>query len=430
MFGGKKLSRPLRYPVILSKMRPNLFMTIAAALLLLASCSSSDDENSRIDSEIYFAIAKEYIAAGEPEKALREIRSAIETDPENYDAYFMKCETEAKMGRFDEAFKTVEKLGKQLPPDKAYLEEHWLGVVHYHRNELEKAAELFEASSRKKPDFVINYVMLGQIYTKSQKHDRAIKNYLEWTKLEPESDRAWGQLGIGYVGAGDFKRAKEALDKSLSMNPDSAETYNYLGRWAVEQKLSDTAESYFVKSLGLDGSNSFTNLNYGQFLMLKARHEEAYPYLKKAYDLNPEVVFTLFWLGKYHRMAKEYSEAYGYYNKAIELNPAFWPARMGIADMCIETGKDLQKAVKIMKDGIAGSSGSRRGYFFYLARLELAQNNPASALDYSDQTLALLDKSAVNELADLRKLRGRIYEKLGQPKKAKAEYAKAPPLAP
>lgn len=396
-------------------MKLNLFTAIAAAFLILASCSSHKEKNSGIDSEIYFAIAKEYIAAGEPEKALKEIRNAIESDPENYDAYFMKCETEAKMGRFDEAFKTVENLGNRLPPGKAYLKEHWLGVVYYYKNELEKAAELFETSSRKKPDFVINYVMLGQVYTKSQMSDKAIRNYLEWTKLEPESDRAWGQLGIEYVGVGDFKRAKEALDKALLIDRDSAETYNYLGTWAVEQKRWDEAESYFVKSLELDDSNSFTNLNYGQFLMLKNRVDQAYPYLKKAYDLNPEVVFTLFWLGKYHRLAKEHSKAYSYYSRAIELNPAFWPARMGIADMHLETGKDLQKAVTVMEGGIARDPENRKGYLFYLARIKLAQNNPASALEYSEQTMALLGKSNVKELAELRALRGRIYEKLGKP---------------
>lgn len=405
-------------------MKSNPFTTIAAAFLILASCSSAKDENSRIDSEIYFAIAKEYVAADEPEKALREIRSAIKADPENYDAYFMKCEMEARTGRFDEAYKTVENLGKRLPPDKAYLKDHWMGVVYYYQNELEKAAELFETSSRKKPGFVINYVMLGQIYTKSQRPEKAIRNYLEWTELEPESDRAWGQLGIEYVGIGDFKKAKEALEKALSINPDSAEAYNYLGTWAMEQKRWKEAESHFLKSLKLNNSNSYANLNYGQLLMLKNRFGEAYPYLKKSYDLNPDVVFTLFWLGKYHRLEKEREKAYGYYSRAIELNPAFGPARMDIADMRLETGKDLQKTAKIMEEGIIKDPANRKGYLFYLARIELAQNNPASALEYSEQTLALLDKSAVSELADLRALRGRIYEKLGQPEKAKAEYAK------
>ncbi|GMT42879.1 MAG: hypothetical protein IEMM0002_1290 [bacterium] len=406
-------------------MKHNVLPTVITAFFILASCSSKSDRSS-IDSEIYFSIAREYVSAGEPEKALMEIDKAINADPKNLAVYFLKCETQAGIGRFDEAFKTIENLDKRLPAEKKYLKDHWLGVVYFHKNDLAKAAEHFITSSLKSPDFAGNYQSLGQVYTLLREPEKSIENYVRWTALEPESDHAWGQLGIAYVSAKMFDKAKEALDKALAINKTSAEAYNYLGTWAMEQNRWSEAETYFKKSIKLNSSNPFANLNYGQYLMLKNRSGEAYPYLKKAYDLKPDVVYTLFWLGKYRQLKKEYKEAYRLFERAVELDPSFWAARRVIADVSLESGEDVQKTVKIMQDGIANDPHNQKAYLFYIARLKLEQNDPEAALDYANKTLTLLDKSAVREIADVHNLKGRIYEKLGQPDKAGLKREKVP----
>jgi len=377
---------------------------LAVVLPLLVSCSSQQ-EKSMSDSEIYFSIAREYIAAGQPDKGLDELENAIKAFPDNFDAYFLKMETLALSGRFDEAFKTLDKVSMLLPPEMAYLKDHWRGVLHNHQNNLTEAAKFMEKSAAQNPDFADNYIVLGQVYTKLGVTDKAVDNYLRWTRLDPGSENAWSQLGMAYVSAKKFKEARRALEKSLSIKPENAVVYNYLGTWAMQQDKRKEAEGFMKKSLALDDSDPFANLNYAQLLMLQKRENEAYPYLKRSYELKKDYMSTLFWLAKYYVFAREYDMAVEHYVKALDMEPSFWPARIGIGDLALDTGRYLDVAEREMRNGLEKDPGNRKGYFYYLARIELARNRSQSALEYADKALPLIDKSNKGELADINRLR-------------------------
>jgi tetratricopeptide (TPR) repeat protein len=392
-------------------------------LLLFTACTTSTRKNAA-DSDIYLAIAREYLAAGETENVLLQVENAINSYPENFSAHFLKLETLAQAGRFEEAFKAADNGAGLLPPEMAYRKEHWLGVIYYHKNDLEKAAAYMENSSKTKPDYLDNHILLGQLYSKTGKPDKAIESYRRWTELEPESDLAWSQLGMSYVWHKKFDEAKKALDKALSINPENAVVYNYLGAWAMDQDRWEEAEQQLKKSIRLNDSISYANLNYAQLLMLRDRPGEAYPYLKKTYELDPGIAATLYWFGRYYYMEKEYEKAREYYIRAIEMDPAFWAARKEIADIYLELGRDYDRALSIMENGLTQDPGNRKGYYYYLAKLTLANEDPASALDYSEKAQALLKDSDATELSELNRLRGKIFEKLGQPEKARMEYKK------
>ena len=394
---------------------------VFSGLFLLAACSSSPEKNSS-DSDIYFAIAKEYLVESNIDNGLKQIENAIDAYPLNFAAHFLKLETLAQAGRFYEAFQAAKTGGALLPPEERYQIDHWLGVIHYHNSDLEKAVAKLESSASSKPDFADNYNLLGQLYTKKGKLDKAIESYLRWTELEPESDHAWSQLGMTYATNKKFGKAKTALDKAISINSDNAAAYNYLGSWAMEQERWADTEKYLLKSLKLNDANQYANLNYAQFLMLRDRHREALPYLDKSYELDSGIVFTLFWFGKYHYKEKDYEKAYEYFSNAIKQDPAFWPARMEISNMYLELGRSYDKALSVMKNGLQTDPRNQKGYYYHLTKLTLADNKPVTALDYSEKARKLVKDSEVTERSELHLLRGKIFEKLGKPDKARSEY--------
>ena len=398
-----------------------ILLTGLTGLLFLAACSASPVKNSA-DSDIYLAIAKEYLAEGDIDNSLKQAENAINAYPQNSSAHFFKLETLALSGKYNEAFLAAEAGGKILPPEKSYQKDHWLGVIHYHQNDMEKAITMMESSAKSKSDFADNYVLLGQLYVKTGRLDKAIDRYLRWTELEPESDRAWSQLGMVYVSNKNFDEAKKALDNAVSINENNGEAFNYLGSWAMEQDRWGESEKYLLKSLELNDSNQYANLNYAQLLMLRDRHREALPFLTTSYELDPDVVFTLYWFGKYHYKEKDYEKAYDYYMKAIEQDSAFWLARMDISNMYLEMGKHLQKAMAVMENGLQKDPHNQKGYYYHLTKLTLADNKPRTALEYSDKARLLVKDSEVTEKSELHLLRGRIFDKLGKPDEARSEY--------
>jgi len=392
-----------------------------SGLLFLAACSSSPGKNSA-DSDVYFAIAKEYIAEGDIGNGLKQVENAINAYPENFSAHFLKLETLARAGKFNEAIQAAEIGGALLPPENSYQKDHWLGVIYYHKNDLEKAIAKIKSSASSKPEFVDNYILLGQLYAKSGRLAEAIESYLRWTELEPESDHAWSQLGMTYVTDKKFDEAKKALDKAISINDKNSVAYNYLGSWAMEQDRWEDTEKYLLKSLELNDSNQYANLNYAQFLMLRDRHREALPFLEKSYELDSGIVFTLYWFGRYHYKEKDYEKAYDYYMKAIDKDPAFWLARMDISNMYLETGQNYNKALAVMKNGLQNDPHNQKGYYYHLTKLTLADNKPQTALEYSEKARELVKDSEVTERSELHMLRGKIFEKLGKHNKARSEY--------
>ena len=58
-------------------------------LLALAACQASTDKNMA-DSDIYFSIAKEYIAAGETAKGLEQVDKAINANEANFQRTSLK----------------------------------------------------------------------------------------------------------------------------------------------------------------------------------------------------------------------------------------------------------------------------------------------------------------------------------------------------
>ena len=244
------------------------------------------------------------------------------------------------------------------------------------------------------------------------------------TQVRPEQQRrAQFQSGLKtYVTDKKFDEAKKALDTAISLNDKNAVAYNYLGSWAMKQDRWEDTEKYLLKSIEINDSNQYANLNYAQFLMLRDRHREALPFLEKSYELDPGVVFTLYWYGRYYYKEKNYDKAYYYYMKALDQDPAFWAARTEISDMYLELGQNYNKALSVMKSGLQNDPRNQKGYYYHLTKLTLADNKPKTALNYSEKAQKLVKDSEVTERSEIHLLRGKIFEKLGKPDKARSEY--------
>lgn len=398
------------------------------ALIPLAACQPS--EKAKADSKIHFELAREYLLAGSADKALAEADAALKADGGNTDAAFLKADVLAKAGRHDEALHMVEKASEKFGPGDAYRKEHWLGVLSFHKKELDKALEHFNRSAAANPKFTDNYTILGQTYGIMGKPQEAVAAYERWAAVEPASERAWTQLGIAYVGAHDLDKARQALDKALAINPKSGLAYNYLGALAEERRQPKEAEEFFRKSIEFGPQNQFAHLNLAQLLIMGGRHKEALVPLNKTLEIQPDNQFALFYMGRYHQLERDFGKAADFYEKAVAKDPGLWAARTGVAEAALAAGGMYGRAEQILNDGIAKNPLNQKGYYYYLARISLANGDYTAALRHADNAAALLDKADTLAQADSRLMRGQIFEAMKKPAEAKKEYQAAVQLAP
>jgi len=82
-------------------------------------------------------------------------------------------------------------------------------------------------------------------------------------------------LGLGYIRNGEYQRAKENLNRALSLDPKSPVAHNAFGLLFQLEGEDELAEEYFNRAIRFDSSFSQARNNYGAFLFSQERYDEA-----------------------------------------------------------------------------------------------------------------------------------------------------------
>jgi hypothetical protein len=109
-------------------------------------------------------------------------------------------------------------------PENA-LARHYLGVIHYQRNELDAALPLLEASveaSAHEPEFHNN---LGLAYAAADREADALDAYRAALSLQPDHAAAWNNLGLALQSTNDVGGAIDAFRRAVSLKPDFAHAH-------------------------------------------------------------------------------------------------------------------------------------------------------------------------------------------------------------
>jgi tetratricopeptide (TPR) repeat protein len=93
--------------------------------------------------------------------------------------------------------------------------------------------------------------MKGVILTEQNKSSEAIAIFTDLTKDFPELPEPYNNLAVLYAAAGQYEKARAALDMAIRTNPSYATAYENLGD--IHAKLASQA---YDKALQLDSSNT------------------------------------------------------------------------------------------------------------------------------------------------------------------------------
>jgi eukaryotic-like serine/threonine-protein kinase len=160
---------------------------------------------------------------------------------------------------------------------------------------------------------------------------RGIESLKKALDLDPEFAAAWRQLGRAYVSqaaqgwspaAEGCERARQALERALTLEPDLAEANVALGwiRMAHDWDFRG-AEAAYARALGSEPRNATVLRGAGVLALTLGRIEEAIQLYRRALEQDPLSSATYNNLGIALRAAGRFSEAETAYRKALELAP-------------------------------------------------------------------------------------------------------------
>jgi tetratricopeptide (TPR) repeat protein len=158
---------------------------------------------------------------------------------------FSISDTHADSGGIGESKITVSPESRPLGNDT--IGHFNLGVDHQKRGNAIKAIEEYENVLKSDPDNAEAHNNLGAIYKEQGNLDKALEHYQLVITSNPEMDEVHNNLGVIYYLRGDHEEAVEEYRKALELNPDNLMCLINLGlvykAQGMELKTIDTLET-------------------------------------------------------------------------------------------------------------------------------------------------------------------------------------------
>ncbi len=141
-------------------------------------------------------------------------------------------------------------------------------------------------------------------------------------------------------------KIRDALQRSLALNADSAETQSSLGLFDALIEWDQTgAERAFQRALSLEPLLSTGHHWYSTYLIRAGRLDEALREALEARRLDPATMPTLLMVGHVHYFRREYAQAIDIAKQVIELSDSL-PNPHQLLAMCYASLGEKEKAIQ------------------------------------------------------------------------------------
>jgi tetratricopeptide (TPR) repeat protein len=180
----------------------------------------------------------------EPAKAMVNLQSALENDPDNPDLLFYLSRAETAAGS-----QSTEKLLAVFPNSARAHETR--GQGYYQMKMIPEAVKEYEQAIAIRPDLPGLHLELGEIYAGRAEWPQAEEQFRAETKLHPGSAEAAFRLGDALVQQGKMKEAADQLRRSDLLRPNMPETLYAVGR-ALAAADASAAEQALTSVLKIE----------------------------------------------------------------------------------------------------------------------------------------------------------------------------------
>ena len=160
----------------------------------------------------------------------------------------------------------------------------------------------------------------GTAYSSKGDHDRAIQDFNEAIRLNPDFEKAYYDRGNAYIGKEEYDRAIQDFDEAIQLNPN-AETAYYGRGYAYKKKGDyDRAIQDFNEAIRLDPDFERAYYDRGNAYIDKEEYERGIQDFNEAIQLNPNNANNYNNRGVAYNRKGDYGRAIQDYSQAIHLN--------------------------------------------------------------------------------------------------------------
>ena len=240
-------------------------------------------------------------------------------------------------------------------PQKALKDYKMLGEIYQRQERFDKAMEIYEKALKIAPQNIALREKLARLYKREKMYDEAVAEYKRLLELKPEKQDYRLALAGSYRSQKRFEEAIAECKKVLKI--------------AKERHLIDRAQGELAEVYRKAGMVNEIIEEYGQRIKKEPKDINSYRFLIKLYEKqwnytkiistskkaleiapNNEKIHSI--LAQAYRSQRQYKEASLEYKKLVELKPSYRWYHQRLAD-CYFKIEQKKKACRILDELIA-----------------------------------------------------------------------------
>ncbi|MDP2139487.1 MAG: tetratricopeptide repeat protein [Gammaproteobacteria bacterium] len=224
-----------------------------------------------------------------------------------------------EQSRFEEAEQLARALMQQYPREPFF--PNALGNIQKQLQDIDGAAESYDAALQIDPDFQAAWVNAGHIAIVRLQYARALECFEKARELQPDSPDAWFGQARAQQLCGDTAAAERDYRKALELKPDLELAWNNLGCLYQDTLQLQESEDCLRRALALKPDHPEALLNLAVTLGRRGNYLGAELSCREALALNPDNYSNHNNLGKILADCGRLEEALSCYLTAMQLAP-------------------------------------------------------------------------------------------------------------
>ncbi|MEK9627775.1 MAG: tetratricopeptide repeat protein [Nitrospinota bacterium] len=232
-----------------------------------------------------------------------------------------------------------------------------LGEAHDKLGNYDKAIEEFQQALKINPNYFFGLNNLGNVYGKQKKYNEAIPFFQKALDQKPDYSPAHYNIARAYHLIGKKREAAESYRKAIQFNPYFEQAFYNLAYLSMELSGFDEAIANFNKFLKMQPNHSKAHFGLGNALMMKGQLDLAMQEYRISGALDPSFALPYMNMANIQMQTKNVSAAIENYKKALEIKPQMSAIHLSLGMIYYQFKKDAPKALKYLKEALRLNPG-------------------------------------------------------------------------
>jgi tetratricopeptide (TPR) repeat protein len=275
---------------------------------------------------------------------LKHMEFALETAMNVYPNHpYFKLKKALLLSSKGESGKGLSLLKDILEEDGEYTDALEAMALIYSQNEQHtKSIDIYLKIIEQGGSRIDNLMNIAMEYQELGKYAIALRYLKRTLKMDPEYTSALYEILHCYESLLDMESAISFFQSYIEEHPYSDTAWFNLGICYSNHHLFDKAVEAYDFVLSIDASYSSALFNKGNALMNLGRFEEAIHCFEETFDLEFEDSLTHLYMGKCYENLENTKQARIHYMRSLELNKHQFEAKIGMALILHQEGKNLE----------------------------------------------------------------------------------------